>query len=389
MGLCDFVGELFNKGFMLVPVRGFGRGCSREEAVAVAKCPLVPRGLRYCYDCAVLYSDVSEMAVRRVCAGCSAFGVAGAPSRLFILDLDARVPIDLIWRFLSPDEVFVEVTATGGYHIVTRLERDELDLARKFTGVKGVFDNKTFGYVITYPSRLVIEYDGGREVLHYVKVSRTGIESVEKCLRDVYDRLKMLVRAVEDVCYGTYVERIEGRVELAEAPGPVRRIVTSLPLERALVYAQLCFSAAGCGECTRYYVTCLINNRPIELPSITYPTSIPRGLHTVFEVEFLGALKIVGLSEDQLFSIVQRLRYTVNGEEYICRTPPENNLRYNVLRGTYSFAYKGICPIYLGNALTGRFVPCYCTSTLARKVSALVVNSPDILVNALKVVINA
>ena len=389
MDLCCLVKRLAGLGFLLVPVRGVGRGCSREEAVADAKYPLVPRGLRYCYDCAVMYSDVTEMAVRRVCSGYHAFGVAGAPSRLFILDLDAKVPIDLIWRFLSPEEVFVEVTATGGYHIITRLERNELDLARKFIGVRELFDNKTFGYVITYPSRLVIEYDGGREVLHYVKISRIDIENIERSLRDVYDSLKMLVRAVEDVCLGTYIERIEGKVELATVPEPVRKMVSSLPLEKALIYAQLCFSAAGCGECTRYYITCLINNRPIELPCITYPTSIPRGLHTVFEVELIGALYIVGLGEDQLFNIVQRIRYTVNGREYICRTPPENNLRYNVLRGTYSFAYKGICPIYLGNALTGRFVPCYCTSTLARKVSALVVNSPEVFIHALKVVKDA
>ena len=380
----SFALELMKRDILFFIVRGFGKSSSRKEALLEAKRPVnIPRGFTYKLDYKPL--RVFQESLNHILKGkVTAVAVPGANNKIMWIDIERdlvnEIGSDILDKF---DGCYVEKTPRGGLHIALRIDCPKLVY---WKGVKGLVDNKTFGYCITYPSKLVIEYSGEREVLHYVKLSKVHLWSTPK-LSQYKGALKWLLNEVGG--HTTRITPIEGSVRYAIAPKEVREVVSKLSVEQLLLLFQLACDEVGCGGCVQYYVEQLLTKKPIEMKNLTYPTTIPRGLHTVFEVELLGSIKLLGASREQLEEIAGRIQYTVNRREYSVETPPIKNLYYNVERGTYTIALKGLCPLLLANREHGRYAPkMLCTSTLVKKLSPLIRDKEDILLKLIEVVLS-
>ena len=373
--------ELWKRGFLVFAIKGVGYGFSRREALLEAKKPVtIPRGFVYRLDYRSRQVTIASLNFLRKGGG---LAVPGINNGLMWIDIEGRLAGEMGDMVLDRfNGCFIERTPRGGLHVALKV--DDLSLV-KWRGVKGFLDNKTYGYCITYPSRLYLKYSGVEEELVYEKLSKVDLWDTGKASK--YRRaLKWLLGEVEG--YVADVSPAEGSVKYNCVPEPVQKLVSGLSLNRLLLLFQLVCDEVGCGRCVEYYLSQLYSSEPIELKNPAYPTSVPRGLHTVLEVELLGGLRLIGASPKQLEELCSRIKYTVDGKEYSMETPPARNLYYNTLRGTYSIALKGLCPLMVANSLHGRYVPrTLCTSTLVKKVSSLTQNNPLKILELLEAVL--
>jgi len=364
--LINYVNELLNRNFLVFAIKGI----CREDDSDFRECkqPVnIPKKFKYEHGYSIDFKRSVTLDTIRKLKFRHAYAIAipGEPNDILWLDIEYRVVrefggfLQFIKKFkFDLDEVYIESTPRGGIHIAFRL-----DIDFDFTGIKGWIDNKRFGYVVSAPSKIF----PGSKVLEYNQLSSCNVwetanisryrHRVENLLKTILE-LKRKYESIEGdegkvIVYT--IPRILNVVTFREVNEKIREIVSKLPIEIALIYAQCIFNRIGCGECTRYFITQLINNEPIEMCNTTYPTNVQRGLHTIFEIELFGALKLLGFSDDQLWEICERIKYTCNGKEYNIETPPERNLKYNIFKGIYSIAFKGLCPFKLGNEIANRF----------------------------------
>lgn len=187
-------------GFLVFAVRGVGCGDSLVDALGCAKVPInVPRGFNYCFDCAYMFKDVSLSTLRLLRSGVArGIGVPGLPNCLVFIDVDpgftSHVHVDRLFRLFPPDKCFVEATPRGGLHIA--LYVDDPRLVDRLCGVKGMVDIKARGYVVTYPTRLLLMISDRSVEVGYVKLSSVDLWDVEACLSKYFDSVKRLL----DMC---------------------------------------------------------------------------------------------------------------------------------------------------------------------------------------------
>ena len=375
--LRDYVYELLRRGFTVFAVRG--RGQTLDEC----KMPLnIPRGFKY--ERSSKNVEITRHTLRLIEEGkAHAIAVAGIVNDIMWIDVEHTV-LERGWFEIlirrckfSLNDVFIELTPRGGAHIALKIDNDRLI---EWTGLKGYVDNKTRGYCVTYPSVFRV----GENEYKYDHISSVPLWETAEASKYV-SALKRLLSYVKQIAQANATDKtvlsfgagstdvIYNVARIHEAE-PFREylsnIVSKLDIETVLKFFYLVLADIGCHECAEYYILQLLNDEPIEMCNMTYPLAVERGLHTVFEVELLGALRLIGCSEEQLYEICRRIRYTCNGKEYHIETPVERNLRYNVLKGRYTIAKKGLCPLRVGNEISGRYVNRACASSLVYKLSS-------------------
>jgi len=379
--LRELVAELLNKSYVVFAVKGYGSGRNFSEALQDAKKPInIPSGFRYdgFRDLSITKSTLDLCEAGAV----TAIAVPGINNGLYLLDLEADLVKflgDGLYALFPPHEVYVEHTPRGGAHVILRADVEPPN----YQGVKGFLDVKYRGYVVIAPSEFRLRYGGRFKILKYVPASPINIwetAPLSRYLRSV-DRLFSVVDSEV-----LAVTRIESRPDLSTVSDDVADVIAALPVDQLLAVAYIVFNLIGCGGCVNHYVSKLMVGEPIDVPNATYPTSIQRGLHAVFEVELFGALRILGASDEQLRGVLERFRYL----DHVPETPPERNVRYNVMRGVYSIAFKGVCPVMVANRLTGRYVPPHgCVTTLARRLASYVSQNEGAVLDAVRGVMEA
>jgi len=253
----------------------------------------------------------------------------------------------------------------------------KVDCECDFKGVKGLLDVKYRGLFTIAPSTFVLKVNDEMFYLKYEKLSRVDLWDTAPL-----SRYRAEVEELVTSIGGLRSCSIKGIPEKADARLlPLTEVVKELSVEDLLSYAQLAFEVIGCGDCTRPFIERLIRCEPIFMPNVTYPLSVERGLHTVFEVELLGSLRLLGASYEQLIEVANRISY----ENYTPQTPPINNLIYNVMNGRCSLAYKGLCPFMVANKLINGYVPPQgCTTSLVYKLSGKLNLDPQLPIKCLE-----
>jgi len=371
--LLEVARALLKNSVLFFVVRGEGEGSTFEEALQKAKRPLnVPARFRYERDYKPMEIASESIFLLEIEWG-RGIAVPAINNGFICMDVEGPLIQSLDADSLFPrDEVYQERTPRGGRHIVFRA-----DCECDFKGVKGLLDVKYRGMFTIAPSTLLLKV---RDEMYYLKYEKLSeVELWETAPLSKYrGEVEELVQAVGGF-RSCSIKSIPEKVDIKAHP--LSEVVRELSVEELLTYAQLVFESIGCGECTRQIIVCLINREPIFMPNVTYPISVERGLHTVFEVELLGALRLLGASHEQLLEVVNRISY----KDYAPQTPPINNLIYNVLRGRFSLALKGLCPFMVANGLTGGYVPQGgCSTSLVYKLSGKLALDPQLPIKCLE-----
>ena len=426
--LLSFLEELRKREFLVIACSGICRNpdLPEKEALREAKAPVnIPKGYEYRFaerDLRITESTIRLISEKKALA----FGLPGAPNKLLILDIDVnatflmaglheldRKTVDVnalkqlseivqdmeledavgkAQSFLTElgfdfDKVYIEVSPRGGMHIMLRLESThDYSLACNIPGAKSYLDNKLHGYVVAYPSILAIKrVESGREgyrIYYYSKESSVDVWDTDFFTRYVKAVTRLVNLFSQFVLVYTASTSTKGELRYTRVPDRVADLVSKLPLDLALRFFYRCCVAAGCNKCVRYYVEKLLRNEPWEVVNPTYPVKTSRGLHFVLENELLGAMWLLGFSEDQIYAVAERIRY----KDYEPETPPteaaKNIIRYG--ERWLSIARKGACPFLVANELHCRpYNPC-CPYKLTFRISQLVASKLDLVIAILK-----
>lgn len=156
--LFNYLQKLYNKGIYFIPVKGKGK--TKDEA----KEPLIPRGFKHTLFMTKEYQEkAKELTLRTLkLVGqkkATAYGLLGAINKFIILDLDKKkFPIEEkldVFRKLAKEGAYVEQTIRGGIHIVFSVKSYN-DVYYAFESNLGEVDNRTFGYIVAYPSYFIV-----------------------------------------------------------------------------------------------------------------------------------------------------------------------------------------------------------------------------------------
>jgi len=248
--LYNYLVRLTSNGIRVIPVRGYG------TTSAQAKIPLIPKGLKYKEykdeHQQQLIDEVTRKTIDLVAQGkIFAFGVPGSFNRIIWIDIDAKkFPVDSfhhVFRELARKGAYVERTANNGIHIGVRA-RDDEQLNVAILPKVGEIDNKTFGYVIAYPSILVT--DRPRQVLRYIKFeeSKHLYEDIAY-LDEVIDLLEEFVSISSPE---TLAESTEYTTESSSRNIPTISIGRHIPPKREAILALLKLAMEAI-ECEGYY----------------------------------------------------------------------------------------------------------------------------------------
>jgi len=328
MRLIDYIEKLIEQDIKVIPIKSFGK--SYREA----KEPLIPSGFKHTNYKSKDYIETACRLTRRTYylvknKKIAAFGLLGAINEFIILDFDRdKFPCskyEHLFKALSK-ELFVERTPRGGFHAVVKAKSDS-DLHLRFYSKLGEIDNKTFGYIISHPSRLF--WSG--KVAKYLKLEDSP---------DVWDT--------------SYLDEVQAYLDLLEIEiyrgvklGGVRAN-KSLPVydfgideldnKQLIALLYLIAREIGCKGLAELY-RAWFEKGIIPLKNYVYANN--RGIHFTFEVTTLGILKTIGLSYERAVNFVREVKY-VDG---IKETSPENTS----LRNVYAYdernlVVRGLCP---------------------------------------------
>ena len=375
-----YVEELVRRRFLIIPVKSYG------TTLKEAKAPIIPRNFQYKLTYRPMM--ITKKTIDLIRAGkITAFGIPGINNKLIWLDIEADVVNSLGEnRILNLFKgTYIERSPRGGLHIA--FIKDVSTSGPK--GVSDLVDNKTYGYVVSYPSVLFAE---GRE-WSYDKISREEIWRAKP-----YSKFIPYVKEFYSMLSETYQEHFvleDGEIPPMYGVGTkIRSLLHSWTADEMLLLLLAVSEKIGCSQCLEEHIVNLIKRRPLKIPNRMYPTKIERGIHCVSEVELLGALFLLGASARQLEEIASRITY--EGQEGF-DSPPELNVKYNIhperepisedkdrLQAVYSskglsIAYKSACPFGLIKNLT-------CLSKLTLKVSMFIKNDLPTLIDLIDAV---
>jgi hypothetical protein len=362
----EHVMKLITHGIYVIPVKGHGL------TLRECKVPMIRRGaIRYVYPMprsveeALVehsYRTLELIRQRRILA----FGVPCINNGFACIDIDAYGRLDAVigWaRQLARAGAYVEVTASGGLHIVARIRDGRNVPVAAAARYRIKVDDKTRGYIIAAPSALYIR--GERRLLRYRKLdeSRDLWEDIAY-VDEVRDLLERILVVVDEVDLTT--SRIDGNDDRGRAPRLTSMEIRLPSPELVASLLALVYEAADCPG----YVAILndIYSGVWRVPYVSYAQLNPFANHsrstwTVIEYNLGVACYMIGLDEEttSMFAewLEQRIsrfendpNLVIDTDAMVNRTPTAKNVmagyRYRERgldqRGACVLRLLGLCP---------------------------------------------